>query len=115
MKKFIIQKDKWINICNENILVCGVSFGVSFKSNGIGIFEITVNSTNITNSDDNDNNKINNNNLTWYFLIGSGAALFCIVLVLVYFYKRKSKREHFSNTVDSTLSQGERLMYGNEN
>ena len=109
---FTIQKDKWKSLCNENIIVCGVSFGVYFESNGNGTFEITVNSINNTDSND-DNNNNNSNNFALKLLIGVSIVLLVIVVLLIWFIKRKSKREQISNIMDSNSFQDEQLMNTN--
>ena len=99
-KTITIKKDEWKNICNDNLTVCGVSFGVLLVSKGNVTFEITVR---------HENQK--GNIIILYVLVGvGGAILLIIVLLLVFILKCKSKNDRLTKEVNTTSFQEDRFL-----
>ena len=101
---FTIKKNEWQNVCKENTIVCGISFGVSFIYNSQisnATFEITASHDAINSGGSGGKNK--SSSFMIYLLIIIGAVvLLAIILIVVCICKSKKSNEDLKNNVITT-------------
>ena len=101
---FTIKKNEWQNVCKENTIVCGISFGVSFIYNSQisnATFEIIASHDSINSGGS--GGKIKSSNFMIYLFIGIGVVvLAAIIIIVVCIFKTKKSNEDLHHNVITT-------------